>query len=85
VALVIVTSLIRPALKAMLNPPVPVVEAGSRLNETVGGGEALPAPESPTLQLTNARNSKLEQARAIARENPAAVAQIVQSWVQSDA
>jgi flagellar M-ring protein FliF len=84
VALVIVSSLIRPALKAMLSPPPPP-EAGSRLNETVGGGEALPAPESAVLLTNNTRNSKLEQARAIARENPAAVAQIVQSWVKSDA
>jgi flagellar M-ring protein FliF len=84
VALVIVTSLIRPALKAMLAPP-PVPDAVSRLDETVGGGEELPAPENPALLTNNARNAKLEQARAIARENPAAVAQIVQTWVNSGA
>jgi flagellar M-ring protein FliF len=83
VALVIVTSLIRPALKAMLSPPPP--EPSARLDETVGGQEELPAPENSALLLSNARNSKLEQARAIARENPAAVAQIVQNWVNNEA
>jgi flagellar M-ring protein FliF len=81
VALVIVARLIRPALTAMLNPPKPPEpERGSQVNEVVGG--ELAAPETPAL-LSNNRNSKLEAARAIARENPAAVAQIVQNWVNN--
>jgi flagellar M-ring protein FliF len=81
VALVIVLALIRPALKAMLTPPAPA--PGSSVNEVVGGGTELPAPEEPTLLSNNGRNLKLEAARTVARENPAAVAQIVQNWVNN--
>jgi flagellar M-ring protein FliF len=81
VALVIVLALIRPALKAMLTPPAPLV--GTSVNEVVGGGTELPAPDEPALLSNNGRNNKLEAARAIARDNPAAVAQIVQNWVNN--
>jgi flagellar M-ring protein FliF len=83
VALVIVLALIRPALKVMLSPPKP--ELGGSVNEVVSGDADLPAPDAPALLSNNARNSKLEAARAIARENPAAVAQIVQNWVNNTA
>jgi flagellar M-ring protein FliF len=90
VALLVVTQLIRPALKAVLAPP-----PGSHVNLVAGndGGPAaaLGAPGAaaaagtagaPLLALGAPGNEdKLEQARAFAREHPAAVAQIVKGWV----
>jgi len=80
VALVIVFTLLRPALKAALAPPV--VEKGSQLDEVVDGdnllGGGLPALEGPR------SNGKLEAARKLAKENPAAVAHIVSGWVSGE-
>ncbi|MCY7316946.1 MAG: flagellar M-ring protein FliF [Rubrivivax sp.] len=76
VALVIVFKLIKPALTAVLAPPPP--EIGSRLNEVVDGDPqpaalaALPAPRN---------NAKIDAARALAKQNPQAVANIVRGWV----
>jgi flagellar M-ring protein FliF len=85
VALVIVLALIRPAVTAIVKPPVPPpAQPGSSLNEVVDGANELPAPGQQVL-LPNARNDKLAAARAIAKENPAAVAQIVQAWVNGPA
>jgi len=86
VALVIVFSLIRPAMTAMLAPAVP--PPGSRLDETVDGNPALPGPDRrPTeaLALGGPRaNERLDAVRALAKENPAAVAQIVRGWVNGE-
>ena len=89
VALVIVFKLIKPALTAVLAPPVPA--PGSSLNEMVDGDAeaaeqkaqsaqaALPAPaHSP-------HNDRLLAARAMAKQNPAAVAGIVRGWVNGEA
>ena len=82
VALVIVFKLIKPALSVLLAPP-PAPEPGSQINEVVDGGDtppaALPALEGP------GHNAKLEAARAMARQNPAAVASIVSGWVSGEA
>jgi flagellar M-ring protein FliF len=84
VALVIVFTLLRPALKAALAPPPPPAK-GSQVDEVVEGdnllpgGAAMPALEAPR------SNDKLEAARKLARENPAAVAHIVSGWVSGEA
>ncbi len=75
VALVIILKLIRPALLAMLAKPEPA--PGSQIDEVVADDvpKHLPA-------LTAPRNTdKLEAARVMAKENPAAVANIVRGWV----
>lgn len=82
VALVIVFKLIKPALMVVLTPPPPV--PGSQVNEVVDGGadaaaQALPALPPP------AQNARLEAARALAKQNPAAVANIVRGWVNGEA
>ncbi len=82
VALLIVTMLIRPALTAMLAPPPPP-EKGSQLDEVVAE-EALPAPAPPVL-LPVTQSERVEQARALAKSNPAAVANIVRGWVSGEA
>ena len=74
VALVVVFKLIRPALAQMLAPPPP----GSQLDEVVGADP--PKPSLPALEEPH-YVSKLEAARALAQQNPAAVASIVRAWV----
>jgi flagellar M-ring protein FliF len=81
VALVIVFTLVRPALKAAVAAPT----RGGQLDEVVDGdalppaGGALPALEAPQ------RNDKLDAARRLAKENPAAMANIVSGWVSGEA
>jgi flagellar M-ring protein FliF len=82
VALVVVFKLIKPAMTQLLAPPPPppAPEPGSQLDEVVGDSPrpALPAPEAPQYA------SKVEAARAMARQNPAAVANIVRGWVNNE-
>jgi flagellar M-ring protein FliF len=87
VALVVVFALIRPALKAALPAPPPTPVA--RVDEVVDGDAALPAlsgPEAmpPALQGPD-HAARLETMRRIARENPAAVANVVRGWVNGEA
>jgi len=88
VALVIVFTLVRPAVVALLAPaPVAAAPAapGAQLSEVVGdaapaaaGNPTLPALEGPRA------SAKLEAARKLARDNPAAVAHIVRGWVSGE-
>jgi flagellar M-ring protein FliF len=85
VALVAVFALIKPALTALLAPP-PAPAPGSQLSEVVqdaGAPEALRGPDAPALPAPQI--SKIEAARAMARQNPAAVANIVRGWVNNGA
>ena len=86
VAVAIVFVLVRPAVKAMLAPPPPA--PGSTVSEVVGdtppdSGEgaqpAIAALEGPK------GSQRLEAARVLARQNPAAVASIVRGWVNGEA
>ena len=83
VALVVVFKLIKPAVAQVLAPPPPppAPPPGSQVDELVGAEPmkpALPAPEEPLYA------NKLEAARAMARQNPAAVANIVRGWVSNE-
>jgi flagellar M-ring protein FliF len=85
VALVIVFTLIRPALRAVLAPPPPV--KGEQLDEVVAGDDALPALAAPdgVAALTGPdNNARLDGIRAMAKDNPAAVANIVRGWVNGE-
>ncbi|MCW5635801.1 MAG: flagellar M-ring protein FliF [Rubrivivax sp.] len=81
--LVVVFALLRPAMKAMFTPGMPA--PGAQIDEVVGGdtpaqgGPGLPALEPP------AGAQRLEAARRLAKENPAAVASIVRGWVNGEA
>jgi flagellar M-ring protein FliF len=77
VAVVIVFALIRPALRAALAPP-PAPEKGGQVDEVVDGDAVLPALEAPRA------SDKLEAARKLAKDNPAAVANIVRGWVNGE-
>ena len=68
VALVLVFSLVRPALKAALAPaPAPAV--GGRIDEVVGGDPALPTPAGTVPALAAPQQAdRIESARALARQ-----------------
>lgn len=81
VALIALFGFVRPAMKAALAPP-----PGSKLDAVVADDEALPLPGPEPEQLEAAMTSdKLESARRLAKENPAAVASIMRGWVNPDA
>ena len=74
--------MIRPALKAAL--PAPAIAAngsapGSTLSAVVDDPQDLPALPAPK------RDEQLASARALALENPAAVAGVVRGWVNGEA
>jgi flagellar M-ring protein FliF len=85
VALVVVFKLIRPALVTMLAPPPPPPEpaVGSQLNEVVSD-EQVAANNAEQLMLEQTQLKRLDHARAMARNNPAAVALIVRGWVSGE-
>jgi flagellar M-ring protein FliF len=75
VGLFVVFGLIRPALKAALPAPV----KGQQLDAVVDDEpEVLPALEAPKVA------NQLTDARTLAKENPAAVANIVRGWVSGE-
>jgi flagellar M-ring protein FliF len=85
VALLIVTRLIRPALTAAL-APAPPPAPGSQLDEVVDGDNVLP-PETkaPPALLPPGQSPSAEAVRALAKQNPGAVAHIVRGWVNGEA
>jgi flagellar M-ring protein FliF len=83
--------LVRPALKAMAQPPAIAMEG----RESTGGQlDAIEAeqPERPQIAaLTvsdpahpSASEMRLEDARKLTRDNPAAVANIVKAWINGE-
>ena len=78
VALLVFLGLIRPAMKASLAKPQPA-QAGSNLQAVVDDPQDLPALPAPKSV------EHLQGAKALARENPAAVAGIVRGWVSGEA
>jgi flagellar M-ring protein FliF len=82
VGLVVFFGLIRPALKAALEPPA--APAGNHLDAVVADAEPLPESEVQMLEPPKT-NPQLEQARILAKDNPAAVAGIVREWVSGEA
>lgn len=83
--LVVLMGMVRPGLKMMRTPVVitPVVpQLNTLLNETPDR-PGLPMPEAD-LQITK-EQGRLADAKRLALENPAAVANIVKSWVNGEA
>ena len=70
--------LLRPSLKAALAPPPPPAP-GATLSTVVDDVQVLPALPAPK------RAEHLQGARALAKDNPAAVAGIVRGWVNGEA
>jgi flagellar M-ring protein FliF len=82
VALLIVQGLERPALKAAASA-APAARGG-KLNVVADDALALPAGGMPMLEAPRSEQH-LAGARAIAKDNPAAVANIVRGWVNREA
>lgn len=92
-ALLVFVGVIRPAMKTMLQPGFGASrDAASRANQldAIEGDE----PDRPQLTgpgtavvdpVTAAAESRLEDARQLTRDNPAAVANIVKSWMNGEA
>jgi flagellar M-ring protein FliF len=88
VALLIVFALLRPAAKALLPPRAAVAPSlGSQVDEVVGGEVApvRPITTRPPRLAGQSAEVRLEAARSMAKQNPAAVAQILRGWVNRDA
>lgn len=89
VALLLVLGVVRPALKAAMTPEAPAAKVdavidGPEMLPPLAGGNGDEAPGVPLLAAP-LNNNKLEAARQLARDNPAAVANIVRSWVSKEA
>ena len=72
----------RPALKAMAAPPA---AESSQLDALEAEALERPALPSPGPAQPTPEQLRLEDARALARQNPIAVANIVKTWVNGDA
>jgi flagellar M-ring protein FliF len=79
VALLVFLGLVRPALRASLAPPKPAPATGNNLQAVVDDPQDLPALPAPKSSV------HLSGAKALARDNPAAVAGIVRNWVSGEA
>ena len=80
VALLVFFGLVRPGVKALMATPA-FVAAPPQLNAIADETEELPVLPTPAQARSNAQ---LENVRLLARENPAAVAGILRSWVTTD-
>ncbi|MEO7114403.1 MAG: flagellar basal-body MS-ring/collar protein FliF [Caldimonas sp.] len=80
VAILVFFGLVRPGMKAMIAaaPVRPAPPTGTNLDAIENGATALPALPAP------APNERLAEARRIARDNPAAVAGILRTWVEGE-
>ena len=80
--LIVFFGMIRPAMKAALAPPPPPAPGqrsrrGRRRQPEAAGAAGRNPPAGPRPE----QRTDLDAARALAKENPAAVANIVRSWV----
>jgi flagellar M-ring protein FliF len=78
VALLVVSSLIKPALKAAAAVPM-----GGQLDAVVADPIS-PSPTPALVLAAPASDKALQTARALAQQNPAAVANIVRDWVSKE-
>jgi flagellar M-ring protein FliF len=79
VALLLVFAVVRPALRQIEPPPAP------KLDVVADEQEKLPAPEVEVIDATPAKAElQLAGARGLAKQNPAAVANIVRGWVSGE-
>ncbi len=83
VALIAVFGMVRPALRAAMQTP-PAHEKGGKLDAMVDEDNLLPSPgDRPALQAPET-DPRLTVMRAMAKENPAAVANVVSGWVSGE-
>jgi len=79
---------VRPALKVLAQAPVKVLEPGSALDAIESDEPERPLLAAPTKSAESAAPTQaqlaLEDARKLTRDNPAAVANIVKSWINNE-
>ena len=84
IAGIAVFGMIRPAIRAVAVARAEETAAAESLNEVVGEAELLPSGvHLPKLEAP-LQNEKLERARALARDNPVAVANIMRDWIAGE-
>jgi flagellar M-ring protein FliF len=79
IALIAVFGMIRPAIKAAAQPKPE--EPAETVSEIVDDQELLPTADGMPRLEAPLHNEKLDRARALARDNPVAVANIVRDWM----
>lgn len=83
--LVLVFGLIRPALRSFANRASAIPAMGGAGNPALNGPDAVYTPGSPAAQITANNNAaQLLEVRALAKQNPATVANVVRTWVSKD-
>jgi flagellar M-ring protein FliF len=88
VAMMVFFGLIRPALKTMAPPPAPTPvdpRTVKALDAVVDDEESLPGAGQALALPAPKADERLREARAIAKQNPAAVAAVVKHWVSGEA
>jgi flagellar M-ring protein FliF len=83
IALIAVFGMIRPAIKAAA--PLPPEDKPETVDEVVDDAELLPGAEGMPKLEAPVHSEKLDRARALARDNPVAVANIVRDWMSGEA
>lgn len=89
-AALVLLGVIRPAMKTLLQAPAPLVSDVEALGNQLDAVEG-DQPERPQLSgpsepaLASAAETRLEDARKLTRDNPAAVANIVKAWMNGEA
>jgi flagellar M-ring protein FliF len=83
VALIILFGFVRPALRAAAPAAAPPQGSNNKLNVVADDAVALPGANTPRLEAPRA-SEHLANARSVAKDNPAAVANIVRGWVNGE-
>jgi flagellar biosynthesis/type III secretory pathway M-ring protein FliF/YscJ len=74
--LIVINKVIKPAIQAMNNPPA--LNTTPQLLTSVGPDES---EQRALPKLANQNESRLNQVRAMAQQDPRAVAEVVKQWV----
>ncbi len=83
--LILFLGMVRPALKMMQSPaPAPEAVPGQQLNAVIDDETQRPGLPSPVQNEVTAETLRLEDAKRLTKDNPAAVANIIKGWVSGE-
>ncbi len=83
----VLLGLVRPTIKAMAQPQLTAQTAGAQLDAVVADDTDRPqltAPKELLPEVASVGDMRLEDARKLTRDNPAAVANIVKAWINGE-
>jgi flagellar M-ring protein FliF len=86
--LLVLMGVVKPAMKAMFEGPSPAQLAAAKERATQLDAIEAEQPERPALvdpAVVSAAEKRLEDARTLTRDNPAAVANIIKTWMNGEA